>query len=66
MNNNDRRKQILYNKTEFNNHLICQLPIIFRCCKCKMNNSIIEQNNTLSQYCLYCGTPNFIKKERKY
>ena len=58
----DKRKQILYQKTEFNNHLICQLPSIFKCCKCKRNNSIIVLVNTLSQNCLFCGTPNYVKR----
>jgi hypothetical protein len=63
--NNNRRKEILYNKTDFNNHLICHFPIIFRCCKCKKNNNIIENNNSFSQCCLFCGTPNYVKREKK-
>ena len=37
---NEQKKQILYQKTDFNSYLICQLPCIFKCCKCKKNNSI--------------------------
>ena len=50
----NRRKEILYNKTEFNSHLICQLPSIFKCCKCKRNNTIFVSNEVLSQNCLFC------------
>jgi hypothetical protein len=63
MNNN--RLQILYQKTDFNNHLICQLPTILKCCKCKRNNDIVVPNNILVQACLFCGTPNYVKRERK-
>lgn len=62
MDKNDKRKQILYQKTDFNRHLICQLPSIFKCCKCKRNNNI-NSKELLSQYCLFCGTPNYIKRE---
>ena len=62
MNKNDKRKELLYQKTDFNNHLICQLSTIFKCCKCKRNNTIIENNIKLSQHCLFCGTPNYVKK----
>jgi hypothetical protein len=61
--NNNNRIQILYQKTDFNNHKICQLPGIFKCCKCKRNNSVIVLQNILSQNCLFCGTPNYIKRE---
>lgn len=61
---NDKRKQILYQKTEFNKHLICQLPNIFKCCKCKRNNSCIILNNLLVQNCLFCGNPNYVKREK--
>jgi len=60
MKKNDKRKEILYQKTEFNNHLICQLPGVFKCCKCKRNNSTIVDKNTISQLCLFCGNPNYI------
>jgi hypothetical protein len=62
----NHRNQIIYQKTEFNNHLICQFPCIFKCCKCKRNNTIIVEENILSQHCLFCGTPNFIKISKKY
>jgi hypothetical protein len=61
---NDKRKQILYQKTEFNNHLICQLPTIVKCCKCKRNNNIAVSKDLLYQLCLFCGTPNYIKREK--
>ena len=48
----------------FNNHLICQLPGIFKCCKCKRNNNTMVAPNVLSQSCLFCGTPNYVKRER--
>jgi hypothetical protein len=61
----DTRKQILYQKTDFNNHLICQLNSIFKCCKCKRNNTIMVPENIKVQSCLFCGTPNYVKRERK-
>jgi hypothetical protein len=62
MNNN--RLQILYQKTDFNHHQICQLSGIFKCCKCKKNNSVIDQSLTV-QLCLFCGMPNQVKKYKK-
>ena len=62
--NSNNRIQILYQKTDFNNHKICQLPGIFKCCKCKRNNSIMIGVNFLSQNCLFCGTPNYVKREK--
>lgn len=59
---NKHKLQILYQKTEFNNHKICQLNNIFKCCKCKKNNSILVDTNNLVQFCLFCGTPNSVKK----
>jgi hypothetical protein len=59
MNNN--RLQILYQKTDFNHHQICQLQGIFKCCKCKKNNNIMVDANTLVQLCLFCGMPNNVK-----
>lgn len=53
-----------YQKTEFNNHLICQLPNIFKCCKCKRNNTTQVLPNVLSQFCVFCGTPNYVKKTK--
>jgi hypothetical protein len=61
---NDKRKQILYQKTELNNHLICQLSNIFKCCKCKRNNNVMVPENILVQSCLFCGTPNYVKREK--
>jgi hypothetical protein len=60
--NNERRLQLLYQKTEFNHHKICQLQSIFKCCKCKKNNTIMIKENLNVQLCLFCGTPNSIKK----
>ena len=54
-----QRKQIMYQKTQFNNHLICQLPSIFKCSKCKKNNNILVDKNIVSQSCLFCGMPNY-------
>ena len=59
--NVNRRKQIVYQKTEFNKSLICQLPNIFKCIKCKQNNNIFENINVFTQACLFCGTPNYVK-----
>lgn len=59
---NIKQKQIIYQKTEFNRNLICQMPGIFKCCKCKRNNSVMVPATILSQNCLFCGTPNYIKK----
>ena len=58
--NDIRRTQILYQKTDFNHHKICQLNGIFKCIKCKKNNSsmVIKPN---VQLCLFCGTPNMVK-----
>jgi hypothetical protein len=61
---NDKRKQILYQKTDFNNHKICQLSNIFKCCKCKRNNNVMVPENILVQSCLFCGTPNYVKREK--
>ncbi len=59
----NHRLQILYQKTEFNSHNVCQLNGIFKCCKCKKNNNLMVEYNTLVQFCLFCGTPNQVKKE---
>lgn len=58
---NNHRLQMLYQKTDFNPSKICQLDGIFKCCKCKKNNSLIIQTNSLVQLCLFCGMPNNIK-----
>jgi len=59
--NNKHRLQMLYQKTDFNHHKICQLNGIFRCSKCKKNNSIMVEPNVYVQLCLFCGMPNDIK-----
>lgn len=56
----NNRLQILYQKTDFNHHKICQLNGIYKCCKCKKNNNI---SPNLIQICLFCGTPNQILKK---
>lgn len=60
----DRRKEILYQKTDFNTHSICQLSTIFKCCKCKRNNTISTKECS-SQICMFCGTPNYTKSNKK-
>ena len=60
--NDNYRLQMLYQKTDFNPSKICQLNGIFKCCKCKKNNSMMVEPNNLVQLCLFCGTPNYIKK----
>ena len=60
---NNHRLQILYQKTDFNASKICQLKGIFKCCKCKKNNFLIQQSNSSVQLCMFCGTPNQVKKE---
>jgi hypothetical protein len=59
---NKNRHQILYQKTQFNHHQICQLTCIFKCCKCKKNNTIIDTTGEKIQSCLFCGMPNYTKK----
>ena len=41
----DKRKQIIYQKTEFNTFSICQYNSILKCIKCKRNNNILENKN---------------------
>lgn len=60
---NNHRLQILYQKTDFNSSKICQLNGVFKCCKCKKNNNLMVDSKTLVQLCLFCGTPNQVKKE---
>ena len=57
----DKRKQIIYQKTEFNTFSICQYNSILKCIKCKRNNNILENKNISIQPCLFCGTPNYVK-----
>lgn len=56
----NNRVQILYQKTDFNHHKICQLNGIYKCCKCRKNNNSTTDNSF--QICLFCGTPNQAKK----
>jgi hypothetical protein len=62
---NKHRKQIVYQKTQFNSYLICQLPCIFKCSKCKKNNNILVEKDVISQNCLFCGMPNYIPLLKK-
>ena len=64
INNNviNNKNQKLYQKTDFNNNLIRQLPTIIVCCKCKKNNNIIS-NDIKFQNCFFCGTPNYVDKK---
>ena len=57
----DKRKQIIYQKTEFNTFSICQYNCILKCIKCKRNNNILPDKNIFIQPCLFCGTPNYVK-----
>ena len=61
--NKNHRLQMLYQKTDFNNHKICQLKGVFKCSKCKKNNNLMVEPDTCVQLCLFCGTPNCVKKE---
>lgn len=61
---NNKRKQMLYQKTDFNNHLICQLPNIYKCCKCKRNGSILVPKNIKIQSCIFCGTLNYVNIDK--
>jgi hypothetical protein len=61
---NNRKNILLYQKTDFNHNLITQLSNIYKCCKCKRNNSIID-STILSHNCLFCNTPNYINREKK-
>ena len=60
---NNHRNQMLYQKTDFNPSKICQLNGIFKCCKCKKNNNVMVESNILIQLCLFCGTPNQVKRK---
>ena len=60
---NNHRLQMLYQKTDFNASKIYQLNGVFKCCKCKKNNTIMINLNNEVQLCLFCGTPNLVKKE---
>jgi ribosomal protein S27E len=57
----NNRLQILYQKTDFNHHKICQLEGIFKCSKCKKNNTILAEAENKVQLCLFCGMPNLLK-----
>ena len=63
MANKSNRNQIQTQKTDFNHHAICQLSNVFKCCKCKKNNSIVVSRDIPGQHCLFCGTPNYVKRE---
>jgi|APCry1669193181_1035450.scaffolds.fasta_scaffold00034_34 hypothetical protein len=57
------KNNIIYQKTDFNKHLICQLPNIFKCSKCKSNNNIFVESHIFIQYCLFCNNPNSVNRE---
>ena len=59
----NNRLQILYQKTDFNASKICQLPGIFKCCKCKKNNSIVVVDSRCVYLCIFCGMLNHVKRE---
>jgi hypothetical protein len=61
--NESQRRQQLYQKTEFNSSKICMLSSIFKCSKCKHNNTIVSKTGLNYQNCLFCGNPNYIKKK---
>jgi len=61
--NEKQRLQHQYQKTEFNNSKICMLSTIFKCSKCKHNNTIHKLPGIIYQNCLFCGNPNYIKKQ---
>ena len=60
------RKQIPFQKTEFNHSYICQLPSIFKCTnsRCKKNNTILVKLPVIIQNCLFCGMPNYTKNSK--
>jgi hypothetical protein len=47
-------------KSTNNIGFIYKLSNIFKCNKCKKNNSIIN-DKLVFQNCLFCGNPNYIK-----
>lgn len=58
----NNRAQLQTQQTDFGAHRICFLPGIFRCAKCKKNNtSVVTGTGAVFQLCLFCGTPNYIK-----
>lgn len=57
----DREKEDMryyknYQKTEFNHFRICQMSGIYKCCKCKKYNCMVD--NVAYQKCLFCGMLN--------
>jgi len=59
--NENQKRQIEYQKTEFNKARICMLSNIIKCKKCKRNNTI-QQTNLIYQNCFFCGNTTYIKK----
>ena len=55
MNINNRKQ--LQQKTDFNSWSISMLNTIFKCSKCKKNNTIMK--NVKYQFCIFCGNPNY-------
>jgi uncharacterized protein (UPF0297 family) len=60
--NDNQRLQKLYQKTDFNQSKIHMLSTVFKCSKCKHNNTINKVLGVICQNCLFCGNPNYIKK----
>ena len=60
--NQKQKDQIIYEKNIFNNSKIYVLSNIFRCNKCKHNNTIQKKEGVFFQNCLFCGNPNYTKK----
>ena len=63
-NNINNRKQLISQKTEFNRSLICHLPNIFKCSKCKHNNTVHISSQMIYQICMFCGNPNYLSSKR--
>lgn len=66
---NNKRNIFINTKNDFNHYHISQLSNIYKCCKCKRNNSIlgdINNSNCGASYlfCLFCGTPNYVKRDK--
>jgi len=66
---NNKRNLFENVKTDFNHHHISQLSNIYKCCKCKRNNNILADIDKITTnqsylFCLFCGTPNYVKREK--
>lgn len=63
--NKNHRHQMLYQKNDFNSSKICHLNGVYKCCKCKKNNTLLVNEKSSFQLCLFCGTPNDIRNSLK-